>query len=70
MKLNVDIKTVQKINEVDGTFQVQYILSLSWYDSRLSFKNLKAELNSNTLNLNEKESVWIPKIIFANTDKV
>jgi hypothetical protein len=39
---------------------------MKWFDSRLTFQNLKS---SNTVEREMRDKIWIPKLIFCNTDK-
>ena len=48
-------------------FVTQFVLFLSWYDFRLSLYNMKNNINLNTLKRQEKESIWVPKLVFSNT---
>ena len=41
-------------------------LDLKWYDSRLTFLNLKS---SNNVGIEMRDKIWIPKLIFCNSDK-
>ena len=45
----------------------QFILFLTWYDFRLTLHNMKINVNMNTLTTKEKESIWVPKLVFSNT---
>ena len=69
VKLSIDILTIQNIDEIASEFRVQYILKLAWSDSRLVMINLKEGIDSNSLDSEEKSNIWIPKLIFANTDE-
>ncbi len=42
-------------------------MALSWYDPRLSFQNLKESSSRNTMNFEERDSIWIPDLVFHNT---
>jgi hypothetical protein len=39
---------------------------MKWFDSRLIFQNLKS---SNTVEREMRDKIWIPNLIFSNTDK-
>ena len=39
-----------------------------WKDARLKFKNLKTNRNLNTLTPTEKEIIWIPGVVFFDTE--
>ena len=68
INLNINVLTIQEINEINSQFRVQYILVISWLDSRLVMRNLKEGV-INDLKTHEQKNIWIPKLIFANTDE-
>ena len=41
---------------------------LKWFDARLKFYNLKDNAKMNTLLYEEKQKLWVPRIIFQNTE--
>ena len=65
--ISVTINTIMDISEVGGYFQVQFDLIMNWYESRLRFKNLKDDMNLNSFLPNENYEVWVPELIFVNT---
>ena len=71
-KLNVDLKVelirILKIEEVNNVFVTQFKLEIIWKDSRLEYWNLKEDGNMNTLTEKEKQEIWIPKLVFHNTE--
>ena len=65
------IKTEQlyvwTFRQVDGIFEVQQFVNLSWRDPRISFHNLKGLTYKNSLLESEKQAIWIPSVTFLNT---
>ena len=41
---------------------------MEWFDYRISYNNLKAARSSNALTVEEVERLWIPLIVFENTE--
>ena len=41
---------------------------MQWLETRLRFKNLKEEITLNSLSPSEMSSIWVPKLIFYNTE--
>ena len=52
---------------VESKIKVQFTLSMSWYDSRLLFKNLKTREYYNVVDP-ETQELWIPSLGFHNTE--
>ena len=41
---------------------------MEWNDHRLEFYNLKMKRSGNTLGQNDTENIWMPYLVFKNTD--
>ena len=67
MNMIVDIVAIGDIKEIESTIDFQFTLTLNWFESRLKFANLIANA-SNTLTPAEIDYLWIPKLIFFNTE--
>ena len=67
VKVRVDLLQILTLSVVEMKITTKYNLYLEWVDPRITFYNLKENTNLNGLVQAELEKVWIPKIIFANT---
>ena len=67
--LSIEVMDIQNIKEVEKTFEIPFMLYLSWFDGRLKYKNLKKDKEFNLLSTNEKEKIWRPIINFKNTNE-
>ena len=56
------------ISEVDHIIELKFGITLKWYENRAKYHNLKQKEALNTLTDREIGSLWIPYIIFENTD--
>ena len=68
VNISAEILDILKINEVEETFKLKFQLALSWYDFRLIYHNLKESRIANSPSLEEVQKLWIPSIIFGNTE--
>ena len=66
---SIKILDIIKIGEVDNLFTMKFVFIMEWYDYRLRFHNLKRKRSSNALTYNEVKKIWIPNLIFSNTQK-
>ena len=69
MSMSVNLESLENIEEVKMTFSVKFNLEAEWFENRLDWMNLK---NNNNLNILGKEIInrlWVPSIIFKNTEK-
>ena len=63
------LKNVLKIEESHHTIDLKIGISLQWKETtRVQYHNLKQEEALNILDNDEVEKLWIPYIIFENTD--
>ena len=67
VKVRIDLLQILTLSVVDMKITTKYNLYLEWIDPRITFYNLKENQNLNGLVGEELEKIWIPKIIFANT---
>ena len=65
--MEVDIISINNIQEINSSVQFRFVVYLTWFESRLEFLNLVAN-QTNKLTPEEKELIWIPKLIFYNTE--
>ena len=42
---------------------------LEWLDYRLDFNNLKEQTYLNALTEEDKKNIWLPMVVFDNTDQ-
>ena len=50
-------------------YSVKFYLNLKWFDSRLTWLDLHESKSVNTLDPSELSSIWLPRLIFKNTEK-
>ena len=75
MKVAVDVETsidifkLVDINEEDYSIEIQFQITLEWKETRATYHNLKADDSLNALTQNEIDEIWLPKVIYENTDQ-
>ena len=65
--LSMDVYNILAIQEVDNMISLKFELQATWFDSRLTFYNLKIDSEMNTLIYAESQMIWVPTILFFNT---
>ena len=68
VEVSGQIWTILNILEVGQLTKIQFELVLKWFDARLQFYNLKDNIKMNSLLPEEKQKIWVPRIIFQNTE--
>lgn len=71
VNINVSMSVIDiiKIEEVDHIYTLKFRLVLEWYDYRMKYFNLKETRSQNALALEDVDRMWIPFLVFDNTEK-
>ena len=64
--MSVEVINILEIHEVDESIKIRFIIKRSFFDQRLTYRNLKPGTNKNRLSRDEENSVWKPWLIFYN----
>ena len=65
----MDIIVVQEIKEIEQILQLKFNLRMTWVDARLDFFNIKLKETMNVISMAELNRIWLPIIIFDNTEE-
>ena len=60
---------IQDISEIAQILKLKFTLRLTWLDARLEFYNIKLEESKNIISTEELSRIWLPVIIFHNTER-
>ena len=69
VKVSMRLLRIVDIDEVDHTIDFQFEIILEWNDHHLTFNNLKDEEYLNSLTDDEIQSIWLPLLVYDNTDQ-
>ena len=69
--VNVSIRllNILDIDEVDFSITFQFEITLEWLEYRASYFNLKDNFYMNSLTQDDIEKLWLPMVIYDNTDQ-
>ncbi|CAM6054349.1 unnamed protein product [Sphagnum tenellum] len=67
--VSMDILSILDISEVQNFISLQLQLWLTWRDKRLTMVDLKKDQDLNTLTPEFRNKIWIPEIVFYNTQE-
>ena len=72
VRVNVSLKllNVMRIDEVENTIDLKFHILLEWFDHRLTYNNLKHRRYLNALNETDVEMIWLPLVIYENTEQM
>ena len=66
--ISFEIFKIFKFREVDHSFSIKFFMLVKWFDNRLTFRNLKPNIFKNVIGVNQTQFVWIPPLIFNNSE--
>ena len=67
--VSIELLRLVDINEADYSIEIQFEISLLWKDNRATFHNLKLSDSLNALTQEDIEQLWLPRVIYENTDQ-
>ena len=67
--ISFDIFMLSEFVEVTFSYHAKFLITVKWYDHRLQFANLKSNMFKNLIGSPEVDSLWIPPLIFNNSEK-
>ena len=69
MKVNLTLEKVVAIEEVDYSISFKFMINLIWRDKRVTYQNLNDDSADNLLSQEEINMLWLPLVIYWNTDQ-
>ena len=69
VKISIILMKVVEIEETDHSIHLQFQISLDWNEPRATYQNLKNDPTLNALTLSDMASIWLPLVVYDNTDQ-
>ena len=69
VSVSIDFLRLVDLNEEDYSIEIQFEITLVWKEKRATYQNLKNRDSLNALADNDVETLWLPKVIYENTDQ-
>ena len=69
VNVTIDVLRLVDIDENDYSIKIQFEIKLIWKEKRATYQNLKIKDSLNALEENYFEQMWLPKVIYENTDQ-
>ena len=66
--ISISILKIVSMEEVQHKIDLQFEITLEWKENRAIYHNLKKETSLNAMTDNDIETLWLPYVIYANTD--
>ena len=67
ISISIDLLKIVDIKEEE--YSIQFSISLQWKENRVKYHNLKTKTALNALTYADFSKLWLPKVIYENTDQ-
>ena len=69
VSISITLMKVVEIEEADHSIHLQFQITLMWMENRVTYQNLKEQSSLNALTLEDIKAIWLPLIVYDNTDQ-
>ena len=69
VSISIDVLKLVDINEEDYSIEIQFEISLKWKEKRATYHNLKTRDSLNALSEDDIKMLWLPEVVYENTDQ-
>ena len=70
VNVSLILHKIVAINEEELSIELQYEITLKWKENRVDYHNLREGLYLNVLTEKEVGDIWLPLVIYNNTDQL
>ena len=69
IKVSIVLFKIVEIDEANHAIDFQYEIVMRWRENRVTYQNLKQDTSLNALSEVDMRKLWLPLVIYANTDQ-
>ena len=69
VSISIDLLELVDIEEEDYSIEIQFEIMLRWKENRATYNNLKKTDALNALTQEDIQKLWLPEVIYENTDQ-
>ena len=69
VNISITLMKVVEIEEIDHSIHLQFMISMQWKENRVMYQNLKKKTSLNALGSDDVNKLWLPLVVFDNTDQ-
>ena len=69
VSISITLMKVVEIEETDHSIHLQFQITLMWKENRVKYQNLKSQTSLNALTHEEIRTIWLPLIVYDNTNQ-
>ena len=67
--VSIDLLKLVDIDEEDYSIEIQFEIKMNWKENRATYQNLKRRDSLNALPEKDFRMLWLPRVIYENTDQ-
>ena len=69
VRISLALLKVVAVEEEDHSIELQFQITLEWKENRATYHNLKTKSYLNALPLETINRLWLPLVVYTNTDQ-
>ena len=69
VNVSITLFKVVAIEQEDHSIELQFQINLEWKENRANYNNLKSESYLNAFSQDEINTLWLPLVVYLNTDQ-
>ena len=69
VEVSIHLLKLVDIDEENYSIKIQFEITLKWKENRATYHNLKRKASLNALTEENVQMLWLPKLIYENTDQ-
>ena len=69
VSVSIHVLKLVKIDEDGYSIEIQFEITMGWKENRVTYQNLKQRDSLNALRQTDYEQLWLPEVIYENTDQ-
>ena len=69
VKVSILLMKIIKMEEVEHKIDLKFQITLQWKENRATYYNLKDKASLNALKQNDIQQLWLPNVVYDNTDQ-
>ena len=69
VKVSLTLQKVVAVEEGEYSVSFKFMITLEWRENRVTYQNLKNDSTNNMLSQEEVNILWLPRVIYWNTDQ-
>ena len=69
VSISINLLKVVEIEETDHSIHLQFEINLQWKENRVKYQHLKDKTSLNALADDDISKLWLPLVIYSNTDQ-